>query len=61
VRGGDQFSYAVMAEQLLSHGSYGTFMIYPPGFPALTARRRRTPAHTGSGRCAFRLLRGVHL
>ena len=37
VRGGDQFSYAVMAEQLLSHGSYGTFMIYPPGFPALTA------------------------
>jgi hypothetical protein len=37
VRGGDQFSYAVMAEQLLSHGSYGTFMIYPPGFPTLTA------------------------
>jgi len=37
VRGGDQFSYAVMAEQLLSHGSYGTFMIYPPGFATLTA------------------------
>jgi hypothetical protein len=37
VRGGDQFSYAVMAEQLLSHGSYGTFMIYPPGFSTLTA------------------------
>jgi hypothetical protein len=37
VRGGDQFSYAVMAEQMLSHGSYGTFMIYPPGFPTLMA------------------------
>jgi hypothetical protein len=37
VRGGDQFSYAVMAEQMLSHGSYGTFMIYPPGFPTLAA------------------------
>jgi hypothetical protein len=37
VRGGDQFSYAVMAEQMLSHGSYSTFMIYPPGFPTLTA------------------------
>src|SRR5205823_627633 len=37
VRGGDQFSYAVMAEQMLSHGSYGTFMIYPPGFSTLTA------------------------
>src|SRR5207247_1714892 len=32
VRGSDQFSYAIMAEQLLSHGSYGTFLIYPPGF-----------------------------
>lgn len=37
VRGSDQFSYAVMAEQLLSHGSYGTFLIYPPGFSTLTA------------------------
>jgi hypothetical protein len=37
VRGGDQFSYAVMAEQMLTHGSYGTFMIYPPGFSTLTA------------------------
>jgi len=37
VRGGDQFSYAVMAEQMLSHGSYATFMIYPPGFSTLTA------------------------
>jgi hypothetical protein len=37
VRGSDQFSYAIMAEQLLSHGSYGTFLIYPPGFSTLTA------------------------
>jgi hypothetical protein len=37
VRGGDQFSYAIMAEQMLNHGSYGTFMIYPPGFSTLTA------------------------
>jgi hypothetical protein len=37
VRGSDQFSYAVMAEQMLSHGSYGTFMTYPPGFSILTA------------------------
>jgi hypothetical protein len=37
VRGGDQFSHAVMAEQMLTHGSYGSYLIYPPGFPALTA------------------------
>ena len=37
VRGSDQFSYAIMAEQLLSHGSYGTFLVYPPGFSTLTA------------------------
>jgi hypothetical protein len=37
IRGGDQFSHAVMAEQMLAHGSYGTYMIYPPGFSALTA------------------------
>jgi len=37
IRGGDQFSYAIMAEQMLTHGSYGTFMIYPPGFSTLTA------------------------
>ena len=36
-RGGDQFSHAVMAEQMLTHGSYGSYLIYPPGFPALTA------------------------
>jgi len=37
IRGGDQFSYAIMAEQMLTHGSYSTFMIYPPGFSTLTA------------------------
>jgi hypothetical protein len=37
LRGGDQFSHAVMAEQMLAHGSYGGYLIYPPGFPALTA------------------------
>ena len=37
LRGGDQFSHAVMAEQMLTHGSYGSYLIYPPGFPALTA------------------------
>jgi hypothetical protein len=37
LRGGDQFSHAVMAEQMLAHGSYPTYLVYPPGFPALTA------------------------
>jgi len=37
LRGSDQYSYVVMADQLLSHGSYGSFLVYPPGFPALTA------------------------
>ena len=37
LRGGDQFSHAVMAEQMLTHGSYGSYLIYPPGFPAFTA------------------------
>jgi hypothetical protein len=37
LRGSDQFSHAVMAEQMLAHGSYGSYLIYPPGFPAFTA------------------------
>ncbi len=37
LRGSDQFSHAVMAEQTLAHGSYGSYLIYPPGFSALTA------------------------
>jgi hypothetical protein len=35
--GGDQFSHAVMAEQMMWHGSYGSYLVYPPGFSALTA------------------------
>ncbi|HEV2371463.1 MAG TPA: hypothetical protein VGS19_04765 [Streptosporangiaceae bacterium] len=37
VRGGDQFSHAVMAEQMLVHGQYHAYLVYPPGFSALTA------------------------
>jgi hypothetical protein len=37
IRGSDMFSHAVMAEQMLSHGSYRTYLIYPPGFSTLTA------------------------
>jgi hypothetical protein len=37
LRGGDQYSHAVMAEQMLAHGSYGSYLVYPPGLPALTA------------------------
>ena len=37
VSGGDQFSHAVMTEQMLAHGQYPGYLIYPPGFSALTA------------------------
>ena len=37
IRGGDEFSHAVMAEQMLAHGQYPGYLIYPPGFSALTA------------------------
>jgi hypothetical protein len=37
IRGGDEFSHAVMAEQMLAHGQYNTYLIYPPGFSTLTA------------------------
>jgi hypothetical protein len=37
IRGNDQFSYVVMEQQMLSHGSYGNFMTYPPGFSTMTA------------------------
>jgi hypothetical protein len=37
VSGGDQYSHAVMAEQMLAHGQYPDYLIYPPGFSALTA------------------------
>jgi hypothetical protein len=35
--GGDQFSHAVMTQQMLAHGSYPTYLVYPPGFSTLTA------------------------
>jgi hypothetical protein len=37
LRGMDQFSHAVMAEQTLAHGSYGSYLVYPPGYSAVTA------------------------
>jgi len=37
VSGGDQYSHTVMAEQMLAHGQYPGYLIYPPGFSALTA------------------------
>jgi len=37
IRGTDQFSYVIMSEQMLRHGSYGTFLTYPPGFSTLSA------------------------
>ena len=37
ISGGDQFSHAVMAEQMLAHGQYPSYLIYPPGFSGLTA------------------------
>jgi hypothetical protein len=37
VRGLDHFSHAVMAEQMLAHGSYHSYLVYPPGFPTLSA------------------------
>ena len=37
IRGLDHFSHAVMTEQMLAHGSYPTYLIYPPGFPSSSA------------------------
>jgi hypothetical protein len=37
LRGSDQFSHAVMTEQILAHGSYPTYLIYPPGFSTFSA------------------------
>ncbi len=36
-RGMDMFSHAVMTEQMLAHGTYGSYLVYPPGFSALSA------------------------
>ena len=30
IRGLDHFSHALMAQQMLGHGSYGSYLIYPP-------------------------------
>jgi hypothetical protein len=37
LRGEDQFSHAVMTEQMLAHGSYSAYLVYPPGFSTLSA------------------------
>jgi hypothetical protein len=37
LRGTDQFSYVVMSDQMMRHGSYATFLRYPPGFSTLSA------------------------
>ncbi len=37
LRGSDLYSHAVMAEQMMAHGNYNTYLIYPPGFSTLTA------------------------
>ena len=37
IRGTDQFSYVIMSEQMMRHGSYATFLTYPPGFSTLFA------------------------
>jgi uncharacterized membrane protein YhdT len=37
ISGGDQYSHAVMAQQMLAHGQYPSYLIYPPGFSSLTA------------------------
>jgi hypothetical protein len=37
IRGLDHYSHAVMAEQMLAHGSYQTYLVYPPGFSTVSA------------------------
>jgi hypothetical protein len=37
ISGGDQYSHAVMAQQMLAHGQYPDYLIYPPGLSSLTA------------------------
>jgi hypothetical protein len=37
LRGQDMFSHAVMTEQMLAHGSYSTYLVYPPGFSTMSA------------------------
>jgi hypothetical protein len=37
IRGGDQFSHAVMTNLMMSEGETGSYLIYPPGFHTLAA------------------------
>ena len=37
IRGLDHYSHAVMANQMLSEGTFETYLIYPPGFHTMTA------------------------
>jgi hypothetical protein len=37
IRGGDQFSHAVMTNLIMAEGNTESYLIYPPGFHALTA------------------------
>ncbi len=37
IRGLDHFSHALMTQQMLGHGSYRGYLIYPPGFPTMSA------------------------
>ena len=37
LRGEDMFSHAVMTEQMLAHGEYSSYLVYPPGFSTLSA------------------------
>jgi len=37
IRGLDHFSHALMAQQMLGHGAYGSYLVYPPGFPTMSA------------------------
>jgi hypothetical protein len=37
LRGQDMFSHAVMTEQMLAHGNYETYLIYPPGLSTMSA------------------------
>jgi hypothetical protein len=37
LRGTDQFSYVIMSDQMMRHGSYAAFLRYPPGFSTLSA------------------------
>ncbi|MGH3086511.1 MAG: hypothetical protein ACRDSJ_04240 [Rubrobacteraceae bacterium] len=41
LRGGDQYSHAVMANSMLSEGNYDSYLVYPPGFSTLTAATSR--------------------